>query len=97
MTADLRVLVRVPTTAEGALHTRMTVMRCAFGRPGSSTSLFRSTGSLVSTTTGRSRSSAVAATTASTEQRLPGQASRAQELAGVAAERRAHRHDSDPG
>jgi hypothetical protein len=55
MTADLRVLVRVPATAEGALHTRMTVMRCAFGRPGSSTSLFRSAGSLVSTTTGRSR------------------------------------------
>jgi hypothetical protein len=72
MTSDLRVLVRVPAAAEGAPHTWMTVMRCAFGRPGSSTSLFRSTGSLVSTTTGRCRPSAVAATTASTEQRSPG-------------------------
>ncbi len=46
-------------------HTWMMAIRCAFGRSGSSTSFLRSSGSLVSNTTGRSSSSAVAATTAS--------------------------------
>ena len=52
-------------------HTWMTVIRSAFGRCVSSTSLFRSSGSLVSNTTGRSSPSAVAATTASMAQRWP--------------------------
>jgi hypothetical protein len=52
-------------------HTWMTATRCALGRPGSSTSLPRSSRSLVSSTTGRSRSRAVAATTASIAQRWP--------------------------
>ncbi len=48
-----------------------TATRCAFGNSGSSTSLLRSSGPLVSNTTGRSSSSAVAATTASMAQRWP--------------------------
>ncbi len=51
--------------AEPPYHTRTTTIRSAFGRSGSSTSLFMSSGSLVSNTIGRSNPRAVAATTAS--------------------------------
>jgi hypothetical protein len=53
-------------------HTWTTAIRCVFGRSGSSTSLFKSFGSLVSSTIGRWSSSGVAATTASMAQRWPG-------------------------
>jgi hypothetical protein len=46
-------------------HTWTTAIRCSLGRSGSSTSLLMSSGSLVSSTTGRASSKAVAATSAS--------------------------------
>jgi hypothetical protein len=46
-------------------HTRTTTIRSAFGRSGSSTNVFKSSRSLVSSTIGRSSPRAVAATTAS--------------------------------
>jgi hypothetical protein len=70
-----RSTTRPPSRSPGGSwlndYTWTTVIRCPFGRSGSSTSLDRSSGSLISRTTGRSASSAVAVTTASIAHRCP--------------------------